>query len=432
MKSYSKSVQNGWAFYDWANSVYSLVISTAIFPLYYEFVTGGNDGMMSVFGWEVSNTVLFTLVIALSYFTIAMLSPYLSALADYTGKKKGFMKTFVIIGSLSCMSLFFFQEATIWIGLVGSFLASIGFSGSLVFYNAYLPEIAAVEDQDKLSARGFAIGYLGSSLLLILNLVMIENYEFFGFEDATMATRTSFLLVGLWWLLFSQLTFRRLPKNINQRKAEKGFVKKSYLSLIAVAKEFLQSKHLKRFVIAFFFYSAGVQSVILLAGIFGSKVLKLEASQLIPTILIIQFVGMFGAWLFSKISKKIGNLKALIVAVFVWVGVCIGAYFTQTYAHFATLAGFVGLVLGGIQALSRSTYSKMLPETKDHATFFSFYDIGEKLATMSGMLCIAMVDKFTGDFRNAALVMTFFFVVGFLFLISVPKNAIPDEEQRAE
>jgi UMF1 family MFS transporter len=388
--------------------------------------------MMNVFGWEVSNTVLFTLVIALSYFTIAMLSPYLSALADHTGKKKGFMKTFVIIGSLSCMSLFFFQEATIWIGLAGSFLASIGFSGSLVFYNAYLPEIAPVEDQDRLSARGFAIGYLGSSLLLILNLVMIQNYEFFGFEDGTMATRTSFLLVGLWWLLFSQITFKKLPKNIFQKKVEKGFVKKSYASLILVAKEFLKTKHLKRFVLAFFFYSAGVQSVILLAGIFGSKVLNLEASQLIPTILIIQFVGMAGAWLFSMISKKIGNLKALIVAVFVWVGVCIGAYFTQTYAHFAVLAGFVGLVLGGIQALSRSTYSKMLPETEDHATFFSFYDIGEKLATMSGMLCIAMVEKFTGDFRNAALVMTFFFVVGFLFLISVPKNAIPDEEPHAQ
>ena len=330
------------------------------------------------------------------------------------------------------MSLFFFQEATIWIGLAGSFLASIGFSGSLVFYNAYLPEIAPVEDQDRLSARGFAIGYLGSSLLLILNLVMIQNYEFFGFEDGTMATRTSFLLVGLWWLLFSQITFKKLPKNIFQKKVEKGFVKKSYASLILVAKEFLKTKHLKRFVLAFFFYSAGVQSVILLAGIFGSKVLNLDASQLIPTILIIQFVGMAGAWLFSMISKKIGNLKALIVAVFVWVGVCIGAYFTQTYAHFAVLAGFVGLVLGGIQALSRSTYSKMLPETEDHATFFSFYDIGEKLATMSGMLCIAMVEKFTGDFRNAALVMTFFFVVGFLFLISVPKNAIPDEEPHAQ
>lgn len=433
MKNYSKSVQNGWAFYDWANSVYSLVISTAIFPLYYEAITDFREGAkLHLLGLEVSNTVLFSVVIALSYLTIAVVSPYLSALADYTGKKKSFMKTFVTIGSLACMSLFFFERSTIWIGLAGSFLASIGFSGSLVFYNAYLPEIAAPKDQDKLSARGFAIGYFGSSLLLILNLVMIMNYKTFGFVDESMATRSAFLLVGLWWLLFSQVTFKKLPDNIYHKKAGQDFIKKSYESLIVVAKTFFKSRHLKRFVIAFFFYSAGVQSVILLAGIFGSKVLHLESNQLISTILIIQFVGMAGAWLFSRLSTKIGNLKALIVAVFIWIGVCIGAYLTQTFNQFAALAGVVGLVLGGIQALSRSTYSKMLPETEDHATFFSFYDIGEKLATMAGMLCIALVELFTDDFRNAALVMTFFFVMGFLFLIIVPRHATPNGKQHAQ
>lgn len=433
MKSYSKSVQNGWAFYDWANSVYSLVISTAIFPIYYFAVIGGDENTLVQFlGMDMKGSALLSYTISISFLSIALLSPYLSALADYTGNKKKFMRIFVTIGSLSCMSLYFFTEDYFWVGIVASYFASIGFSGSLVFYNAYLPEIAPIEEQDALSARGFAVGYFGSSLLLILNLALILNHESLGFENEALLTRLSFVLVGIWWLGFSQITFNKLPNNVLNRKPEKGYVKKSYLALIEVSKDFFKTPKLRTFVLAFFFYSAGVQSVIFFATPFGTIVLNLGTTQLIITVLLIQFVGILGAWLFSKMSNKIGNIKALLIGVIIWSLVCFAAYLTANAIQFYILGALVGLVLGGIQALSRSTYSKLLPQTTSHATYFSFYDVGEKLATMFGAFCVGWMVDLTGDYRNTALVMTSFFVIGFLFLVTMPKNAIPNGKQRAQ
>lgn len=433
MKTYSKSVQKGWAFYDWANSVYSLVVSTAIFPIYYLAVVGGDENTMVDFlGMHMRGSALLSYTISISFLTIALLSPYLSALADYTGNKKKFMRFFVMLGSVSCMSLYFFTKEYFWVGIVASYFASIGFSGSLVFYNAYLPEIAPLKDQDALSARGFAIGYFGSSLLLIVNLALILNYEALGFENESLLTRVSFILVGIWWLGFSQITFRKLPNNVFNRKPEKGYVKKSYLALIEVSKDFFKTPKLRKFVIAFFFYSAGVQSVIFFATPFGTIVLDLGTTELITTVLLIQFVGILGAWMFSKISHKIGNIKALLIGVIVWVFVCIAAYLTSNATQFYILGALVGLVLGGIQALSRSTYSKLLPPTENHATYFSFYDVGEKLATMFGAFCVGWMVDITGDYRNTAIVMTSFFVLGFIFLATMPKNAIQNQSQPAE
>lgn len=419
-----RKVQTAWAMYDWANSVYSLVIGTAIFPIYYDAITrsGGWD-KLSFLGYEWANTALYTMVISFSFLTIGLLSPYLSALADISGKKKTFMRRFVLLGSISCMSLFFFTENYVWIGLICAYLASIGFSGSLVFYNAFLPEIAEPEEQDKLSAKGFALGYIGSSLLLIMMLVLIEKFDFFGLPSKGMASRISFLIVGLWWLLWSAYSFKNLPSNV-YHKSEKneGWVKEAYSKLIDVFKIFIKTPRLARFCGAFFFYSSGVQSVILLATLFGTKVLGLESSQLIITVLLIQFVAVGGAWLFAFLSGKIGNIKALGTAVVIWVLVCIGAYFIQTENQFYLLGAMVGMVMGGIQAISRSTFSKMLPETEDHATYFSFYDVSEKLATMFGMLVISLVESFTGDLRNAAIALTLFFFLGMVFLFTIPKS----------
>jgi UMF1 family MFS transporter len=413
--------------------VYSLVISTAIFPIYYSaIIDDGESSVVNFLGFNVEGHSLYPYTISFSFLTIALISPYLSAVADNTGNKKKFMKFFVWLGSLSCMSMFFFTREYFALGIVASYFASIGFSGSLVFYNAYLPEIAPIEKQDALSAKGFAIGYFGSSLLLILNLIMVQKFEIFGFENVGIATRTSFLMVGLWWLGFSQITFRKLPDNVFNKKVEKGYIKKSYEALISVSKQFYRTVSIRRFVLAFFFYSAGVQSVIFFATPFGKEVLELADSDLITTVLLIQFVGILGAWMFSKLSARFGNLRALLIAVVIWALVCFAAYLTQTAVQFYILGAFVGLVLGGIQALSRSTYSKMLPQTEAHATYFSFYDVGEKLATSLGTYCVGLVFGLTGDYRNTALVMTFFFVMGFIFLVSVPKNAIQHDEQRAQ
>ena len=424
MKIKFNKTQKAWAFYDWANSVYSLVIGTVLLPIYYEEVTkSAGLETMNVFGFEFINTALYSLVISISFFLIAVLSPYLASLADYSGKKKNFMKVFVFIGSFACVGLFFFNEGTVFIGLLGALFASLGFTGSLVFYNAFLPEIAEPEMQDRLSARGFALGYFGSSLLLIFNLLMVQKPEWFGLEGAGIATRISFLMVGVWWIGFSQYTFNNLP-NKEKKVADKpqSMVKEGYQKLGNVWHEFMQIPQLKRFLFSFFWYSTGVQTIILLASIFGAKVLGLETTQLIVSILTIQFVGIAGALIFSRLSEKIGNIKAIGVAVFIWIGVCFGAYFVQGANQFYVVAGVVGLVMGGIQALSRSTYSKLLPTTDDHATYFSFYDVTEKVATMAGMFTMFVIEQTTGDLRNAAIGLMAFFIFGFIQLIRIPKT----------
>ncbi len=417
-------IQKSWAFYDWANSVYSLVIGTVLLPIYYEAVTK-DAGLetMNFLGFKFINTALYSYTISFSFLIIALLSPYLASLADFSGKKKAYMKAFMWIGSTACLSLFFFNGETVWLGLLAALFASIGFTGSLVFYNAFLPEIAAPEQQDRLSARGFALGYLGSSLLLIFNLLLVQKPEWFGLEGAGIATRISFLMVGVWWIGFSQYTFKNLPdKERTLGERPKNMVSVGYKKLLVVWKEFMRIPQLKRFLFAFFWYSTGVQTVILLAALFGKKVLNLQTDQLIVSILIIQFVGILGAILFSRLSGKIGNIKALGVAVFIWVGVCYGAYIVKDANQFYVVGALVGLVMGGIQSLSRSTYSKLLPETNDNATYFSFYDVTEKVATMSGTFAIAVMESITGDLRNAALILMAFFILGFLQLLRIPKT----------
>jgi len=416
--------QKAWSFYDWANSVYSLVIGTVIFPIYYESITEAAGKETLIFlGFSFHNTELYSYTISLSFLIIALISPYLAALADSSGRKKDFMRIFVYIGSLACISLLLFTEDRIWIGLLGALFASLGFTGSLVFYNAFLPEIAEPSQQDRLSARGFALGYLGSSLLLIFNLLMIEKPEWFGISDAGTGSRISFFIVGLWWLGFSYYVFKHLPNGTKKEtNGENNFLSKGYKNLRIVWDEFKGIPRLRRFLYAFFWYSTGVQTVVLLAALFGSKVLNLKSDQLIISILIIQFVAIAGALLFSRLSEKIGNIKALGIAVFIWIGVCIAAFLIDSANQFYMVGALVGLVLGGIQSLSRSTFSKMLPETKDHATYFSFFDVTEKVATMAGMLGMGLIESITGDLRNAALVLMTFFILGFIQLLRVPKS----------
>ena len=424
MKTKFNKTQNAWAMYDWANSVYSLVIGTVLLPIYYEAVTSdaGLD-RMHFLGFEFANTELYSYTISFSFLIIALLSPYLASLADFSGKKKTFMKVFMWIGSSACLTLFFFDGETVWLGLTAALFASIGFTGSLVFYNAFLPEIAVPEQQDRLSARGFALGYFGSSLLLILNLLLVQKPEWFGLEHAGIATRISFLMVGLWWMGFSQYTFKHLPhRERTAGERPKNMVAVGYKKLHNVWKEFMTMPRLKRFLFAFFWYSTGVQTVILLAALFGKKVLDLQTDQLIVSILIIQFVGIAGAILFSRLSGKIGNIKALGIAVFLWIIVCYGAYIVDSANQFYFVGAFVGLVMGGIQSLSRSTYSKLMPETKDTASFFSFYDVCEKLAIVTGTFIFGLLETFTGSMRLSVMPLMLFFVLAFVFFWPIRKE----------
>jgi UMF1 family MFS transporter len=426
-----KKLINAWAFYDWANSVYSLVISTAVFPIYYSSLTtsfANIEGKITFLGTQWNPTTLYDYTLALSFLIIAFISPVLSGIADYTGNKLKFLKAFCLLGSVSVMSLFFFKdEATLWVGIVFTILASIGFWGSIVFYNAYLPEVAHPEQQDDVSAKGFIFGYSGSILLLLLSLVMINKPELFGLPSAGFASRITFVIVGIWWFGFAQITYKRLPNNVYNRKPSKDYIWKGLHELKTVAKELKQHPELKFFLSSFFMYSVGVQTIILMAGIFGSKELGLPTLDLIAVILVVQIVGIVGAFVFSRLSDRIGNISTLKITVLIWAFVCFVAFLLDKsqdniHLYFYGLGALIGLVMGAIQSLSRSTYSKLLPETKDHATYFSFYDVTEKLAIVFGMLVFGFLVSLTGSMQYSVLFLAVFFLISFVLLNFVGKT----------
>ena len=425
----NKKVVRAWTFYDWANSAYSLVISSALFPIYFSAIAHSNGASEVRFlGRTYNPESLQSYAISFAFLVIALISPMLSSIADYSGQKKKFMYFFSTLGAISCSLLWFFEGAdTLWVGISCSLFAAIGYAGSIVFYNAYLPEIAAAADQDRISARGFSMGYIGSSLLLIFNLTMIMFPQWYGNISSGFAMRFSFLLVGIWWFLFAQYSFQGLPKDPANSPIKRDILKKGYRELRMVWNQLNETPYLKAFLIAFFFYNMAVQTIMYLATLFGVQEIawadeESKQSGLIICILLIQFVAIGGAYLFSFLSSKLGNIKALIISLIVWMLICLGVYFlVYLPLDFYITAALVGLVMGGIQSLSRSTYSKMLPPTKDHASYFSFYDVCDKVGTVLGTFVFGYVNEVTGSMRNSIVALVVFFVMGIILLRRVSK-----------
>ncbi|WP_435412535.1 MFS transporter [Psychroserpens mesophilus] len=423
----SKKLLNAWAFYDWANSVYTLTIASSIFPLFYSFLFAeGSDKIVAAFGLEFKSSALITYVTAFTFLVVSVTSPILSGIADYVGNKKNFMKFFCYIGGAGCIGLYWFSLDTIHLSLLFYFMGLIGYWGSLVFYNSYLPDIAFPEQQDSISAKGFSMGYVGSVLLLILNLVMVMSQE--TGEEKMQMMRYSFVTVGLWWILFSQYTFYILPKRVsNGHKVTKAVVFNGLKELKLVWLQLNQNLRLKRYLVAFFVFSMAVQTIMLVAVYFGEEEIDWGSSDaktqgLIISILVIQLVAILGAFLTSRASSKFGNIPTLIVVNFIWMSLCVYAYFMETPIQFYIAASLVGLVMGGIQSLARSTYSKFLPDTEDTTSYFSFYDVAEKIGIVIGMVIFATIDQVTGSMRNAILFLFLFFLVGIALLFRVPKE----------
>lgn len=416
----NKKVVNGWAMYDWANSVYNLVITTTFFPIYYLGVTrskfGGDDVVF--FGKTLKNSVLYDYVLSAAYLIIAISLPILSSIADTRGNKKNFLRFFCYIGSFACASLFFFTDnRPLEPGMLSVMLAAIGFWGGLVFYNSYLPEIVAPEYQDRVSARGFSFGYMGSVLMQLIGFALVSLHPF-GITDGE-AVRITFLLVGIWWFGFAQITFKRLPASKPAISEHTGSVfKDGFIELKKVYAQVRVMPVLKRFLRAFFFYSMGVQTVMMVAVIFASVELKMESTKLIICVVLIQLVAILGAWGMARLSGRFGNFKVLIATVLLWIGVCINAYFITTETQFYILAMAVGLVMGGIQSLSRSTYAKLIPETRDTASFFSYYDVTEKMAIAIGVFSFGYIEHMTNNMRTSVLVLIGFFTIGLIWLFS--------------
>jgi UMF1 family MFS transporter len=428
-----KKIIRGWVFYDWANSVYNLVISSAIFPIFYENVSKARflekhnleelpanmQVTVDFLGHEFSSSVLISYVLSASFLVVSVLSPMLSGVADLTGSKKKFMQFFCYLGAASCMSLYWFSDVPVEVGLLSVFLGSIGFWNSLVFYNAFLPEIADPVDHDRISAKGYSMGYFGSMILLVLCLVIIMVID-------KKYTSLSFLLVGVWWIFFSQFTFRVLPDNVYNKPKQKGILLKGFKELIIVFKEFRNTKPLKRYLLSFFFFNTGVQTVMLLAVIFAKKEIDWPSggddSGLIIAILLIQILGALGAFIMSRLSSRIGNIYTLMISVSIWIGICVVAFFIHTPTEFYFLAATVGLVMGGVQSVARSTYSKLLPETEDHASYFSFYDVTEKIGIVLGTFSFGLMEALFGSLRYSITAVAFFFVIGMIALFFVPKE----------
>lgn len=415
MKTASTKVINGWAMYDWANSVYNLVITTTFFPIYFLAVTSEH---VSFLGMKFVNSALYNYTMAAAYLLVAIASPILSSIADTRGNKKNFLRFFTILGALSCSALYFFDASTLMLGVVCFMLSTVGYCGGLVFYNSYLPEIAAPEDRDRISARGFSMGYIGSVILQLIGFGLVMAGKPLGMDES-MPVKITFLLVGVWWLGFALITFARLPDSIATVSQHTGSaLTEGFTELRKVYAQVKQMPVLKRFLRGFFFYSMGVQTVMMAATVFGSKVLHLPAQMLIVTVVIIQLVAIAGAWSMARLSDKYGNLRVLIGVVILWVGICIAGYKMQTATHFYMLATAVGLVMGGIQSLSRSTYAKLMPETTDTTSFFSYYDVTEKLSIVIGMFSFAYIDDLTEDMRNSVLALVVFFIIGLVWILS--------------
>lgn len=404
---------NAWSFFDWANSAFALVITTAIFPAYFIEVT---SDQIDIGPWTTSNSALYAFAISASYLIIAALSPLLSGIADYGGRKMFFLRFFTVLGATACLTLFGFQGMEqFWLGITAFILALIGFAGALVFYNAYLPLIASEPEYDRVSARGYAFGYIGSVILLVLCMLVIQFADVLGLPEGTLPVRISFLLVGLWWIGFALIPFRRLPKD--QRVQQDGLLRKGVQELRKVWHAARQQYDLKRFLAAFFCFSAGVQTVLFLAATFAEKELNFSTSQLILLILLLQVLAIAGAYLFARISKWRGNKFSLVLMLLIWTAICLLAYFVQGEGPFYALACGVGLVMGGIQSLARSSYSKLLPEhTDDTTSYFSFYDVLEKVAIVFGTLLFGLLDQWTGSMRISILTLAIFFIAALVLL----------------
>jgi UMF1 family MFS transporter len=429
-----KKIIRGWVMYDWANSVYPLIISSAIFPILYETQTSVKDPIskttifdtVSVLGMEFKNTEFYAYLICLSYIVVALLSPVLSGIADAGGKRKLFMQFFCYLGAISSGLLYFFhadrssvEGGPFYIdwSILALFFGSVGFWASLVYYNSYLPEISEPKDHDKISARGFSMGYLGSSILLIIILILTV------FTKA-IPIRFAFPLVSVWWISFATYSFIRLPKSTATSKIEGNIILKGYREVYKVWKEIKLNIPLKRYLFSFFMFNMAVQTIMVMAVAFANKEVRgIKQQDLIISILIIQFIGILGAYLLSKVSSRIGNLKSIGIAIVIWIGLCLGVYYLVYEPwQFFIAAGIVGLVMGGIQSLSRSTYSKLLPETKDLTSYFSFYDLAEKIGLAVGTLTFGLIEGLL-NIRTSILALVIFFFIGLIILLFIPKTS---------
>ena len=409
-------ILRAWTYFDCANSAHSLVIGVAVFPPFFEAVAPKTIHFM---GWDIPNSSMLAYALTISYLFIALTQPILSGIADYGGKRKTFMQFFTVLGALACISMFWMDNPDAWqVGFWAYIVSMIGYAGGVVFNNSFMPLIATPDKFDRLSARGFTLGYIGGTVLLIVNLICILFWDKIGFADESIATRISFLTVGVWWLGFSLIPFFGLP-NDNKTPLSMKAVLSGFGELKQVWSIVKKQVNTKRFLLSFFFYDAGVQTMIFLAAVFAGKELGFETTELIILVLLLQIVAALGAWIFAKVSNAKGNKWTISAMLIVWVIITFLAFFIKDKMPFYALGVLLGIVMGGTQSLSRSAYSKLIPKgTTDTTTFYSFYDLTDKLAVVIGTFTFGLIDQMIG-IRYSVLMLGFLFFIGLLLLSRV-------------
>jgi len=403
---------NAWCMYDWANSAFATTIMAAVLPTFYSEVAGANLRPVQASSyWGYTNTIAMLL--------IAVAAPILGAIADHSGAKKRFLGSFASLGILFTALLVLVSTGDWLMASVFYILGRVGFAGANIFYDSLLPHVAGPDEIDQVSAKGYALGYLGGGLLLVVNLAWIMKPELFGLPGAEIASRLSFLSVAVWWAIFSIPLFRRVPEPsfAQQPRESANPIRAGFQRLGQTFRGIRRYRELFKFLIAFWLYNDGIGTIIIMAAIFGAEI-GIGTTSLIGAILAVQFLGVPFAFAFGWLARRLGTKRSILLALGVYTIIAIGGYFMQTGLHFWVLAFLVATVQGGSQALSRSLFGRMAPKTKT-AEFFGFYDVSSKFAGIAGPALFGLVGQLTGSSRLSIISLIFFFAAGGLLLAQV-------------
>ncbi|MEJ5239991.1 MAG: MFS transporter [Anaerolineales bacterium] len=434
----------GWAMYDWANSAFSTTVGTVFLGPYLASLTAEAakaypDGMARLLGIPIAPDSFLPYCVSLSVGLQVFFLPILGAIADYSHIRKRMMQLFATIGAVATILFFFVTQPLWWLGGLLFILANLAFGAAIVFYNSYLPDIASEEERDRVSSYGWAMGYLGGGLLLVFNLIFYLMRERLGVPTG-LAVRINLASAGVWWLLFSNFTWSRLRPRHARRPLPPGetYVSIGFKQLFQTLRELKHFPETLKFLLAYFLYNDGIQTVIAVSATFAAAPLvrgglEVDQSTLTMVILMIQFVAFFGALFWGRLAGWVGAKRSILISLVIWAAVVIYAYGglkgESRVTEFWILGAIIALVMGGSQAISRSLFAQMIPDGKE-AEFYAFYEVSERGTSWTGPLLFGLVNQWSGSLRPAILSLIFFFVMGLLLLPFVNEKKAMEEAKR--
>jgi UMF1 family MFS transporter len=424
-----------WAMYDFANSAFATTILAVIFNQYFATVVARGERGIEFFGFRLHGASFFTFSVALSMAMTAVLSPFLGAVADASASKKRFLMVFCYIAILFTGLLYFVQAGHYWRGAIFFIIANIGFAGGNVFYNAFLPEISTQHNIGRISGLGWALGYIGGGVLLGINLIMLKYPSWLGFSVGYFVVQDCFLSVAFWWLIFSLPAFLFLRERAEKvlPSLGKGYFSQGYQRLRHTFRRIKTFRELTKFLVAYLIYNDGIETVIVMASIFGAEVLGMETSEIILFFLMIQGIAFLGSLLFGFIADAIGNKKAVMISLGIWSFIVIWAFrlgiLWDPKTEYWILGALAGIVMGGSQAASRSLQGIFTPDANS-AEFFGFFAVSGKFASVFGPLLYGILIAMTGSVQSGILSVLLFFIIGMAILWTVNEKRGFEEKQK--